>query len=92
MTIRDICMMHPELALEDLSDAFPADTWVRQVADNLGCTATSDSEIKAFFRERCRKREIEITLFAAGMWYLGANALPILVKEFLPKYEIAATE
>jgi hypothetical protein len=92
MTIRDICMMQPGIVLKDFSDVFPVDTWVRQVAAILGCKATSDSEIKVFFQERCSECGTNITLFAAGMWYLGANALTILVNDFLGTFEIPADE
>ena len=67
MTIRDISMMQPGLILEDFNDVFPVDTWVRQTAKMLGCGATSsDSEIKAFFRQRYSECDADITLFAAG--------------------------
>ena len=93
MTIRDICMMQSGLILEDFGDVFPVDTWVRQTAKMLGCEAkSSDSEIKAFFRQRCSECDSDITLFNAGMWYLGANALTILVDDFLETYEITAGE
>lgn len=92
MTLRDICMLQTGLILEEFSDMFPVDTWVRQAAVVLGCTATSDLGIKAFFRERCSECGVDITLFAAGMWYLGANALEILVKDVLGTCEIPAGE
>lgn len=92
MTIRDICIMQSGLILEGFNDVFPVDTWVRQTAKMLGCNVTSDSEIKAFFRQRCSECGVDITLFAAGMWYLGANALTILVNDFLGTYDIPAGE
>lgn len=92
MTIRDICMMHPGLVLKDFSNVFPVDTWVRQVAAMLGCCATSDSGIKTFFQERCSECGVDVTLFAAGMWYVGANAMRILVNDFLGIYEIPLSE
>ena len=90
MTLRDICMMQPGVVLDDVSDVFPIDTWVKQTAKLLGCEAKSDSEIKAFFRKRCSECGVDIMLFAAGMWYLGANALAILVNDFIGTYEIPA--
>lgn len=92
MTLRDICMMQSGVVLDDVSDVFPIDTWVKQTAKLLGCEVKSDSEIKAFFRKRCSECDVDIMLFAAGMWYLGANALTILVDDFLGKYEIPAGE
>ncbi len=90
MTIRDICMMNPDLAAENVSNTFPVDTWVRQVAVMLGCKAQNDSEIKAFFQERCSECDIDVSLFAAGMWYLGANALKVLVDDFLGNHELTS--
>jgi hypothetical protein len=54
-----------------------------------------DDEIavaKAFFQNRCTECGVDITLFAAGMWYLGANALTILVDDFLKTFDIPAGE
>lgn len=87
MTIRDICMQR-ELVPEDFGYVFPVDTWVRQMAPMLGCRATTDAGIKAFFRNQCTDCGVDIMLFAAGMWYLGTNAQTILVEDFLGKYEI----
>lgn len=92
MTIRDICMMQPGLILEDSNDVFPVDIWVRRIAEMLGCDAKKASGIKLFFQERCTEYGIDITLFAAGMWYLGANSLTILVNDFIGAYEIPAVE
>jgi hypothetical protein len=58
----------------------------------LGCKGASDSGIKEFFRERCSECGIDIMLYAAGMWYLGANALTILVNDVLGRCEIPAGE
>ena len=92
MTIRDICMMQRGLMLTDSCDVFPVDTWVRQTAEKLGCEAKGDLEIKEFFQKRCTECGADITLFAAGMWYLGTKALTILVDDFLGTYEIPAEE
>ena len=92
MTIRDICMMQRGLMLTDSCDVFPVDTWVRQTAEKLGCEAKGDLEIKEFFKKRCTECGADITLFAAGMWYLGTKALTILVDDFLGTYEIPAEE
>ena len=92
MTIRDICMMQRGLMLTDFCDVFPVDTWVRQTAEKLGCEAKGDLEIKEFFQKRCTECGADITLFAAGMWYLGTKALTILVDDFLGTYEIPAEE
>jgi hypothetical protein len=89
MTIRDLGMMHPSLISQDFEIVFPVDTWVRRTSRLLGCDSKNDIGIKRYFIRECQRCGVDVLLFAAGMWYLGANALDVLTEEFLGSHQIA---
>jgi hypothetical protein len=88
LVMRDIGLMNAGLIREGFDAAFPVDTWVKQLAGKLGCTATTEVGIKKYFIEQCEQASVTPTLFAAGLWYLGYNTLDILLKYFLGEHEI----
>ena len=71
---------------DNLLDAFPVDTWIRQVAIKLGCTVDpkiednkADRKVKIYFIEKCEKYGISSFEVAQGAWYLGFAAFDILL-------------
>jgi hypothetical protein len=88
MTIRDLGILHPNLISADFEVVFPVDTWVRKVATHLGCLAKTDPEIKRYFIRECEQHGVNVILFVAGMWYLGANSLTVLVREYLGRHPL----
>lgn len=92
MTIRDLGMMNPGLIRMEFGNVFPVDTWVRRVALLLDCDAESAGEIKSFFQQKCDEAGIDIMLFAAGMWYVGANSLRVVFEDFIGQFRIPPRE
>ncbi|MBW8051891.1 MAG: hypothetical protein FVQ77_16450 [Cytophagales bacterium] len=86
--IRDIYLINSGLKIKkpdksDLRKAFPVDTWVKQVADQLGCQSDKDEDIKDYFINMCEKHGIDTLKTAVGLWYLGYNSLDILINNCL---------
>ncbi len=91
--IRDIILLNHEnenISYDSLNKklAFPIDTWVRQIANKLKQKPfKSDDSIKKYLIAECEKFNLNSLKVAAGIWYLGANSLGILI-ENLEKIEI----
>ena len=86
-TIRDVMLISSDLSIrdEDYMMAFPVDTWVRKIALELEYAdkddeKITDREIKERLIEKSRKFKVDPLKFAAGLWYLGANSLDLLLK------------
>ncbi len=71
--------------------AFPVDTWVAQLAKTFNKEINTDKldEVKEEMLNICFNNKINPLEFAAGLWYVGANSLDILMTEFLGKYKIS---
>ena len=78
--IRDIGLLNPGLINSKYEYAFPVDTWVRQISKEKFGLEAKDSEIKKFFIEKCKAVRQDPLKFAAGIWYLGFNALDIALE------------
>ena len=81
--IRDIGILNPGLVSRDYRFAFPVDTWVRQLAMKLGIDGADDEAIKSLLIEECCRYKADPLLFAAGLWYMGFNAVDILIDRCL---------
>ncbi|MHB0958293.1 MAG: hypothetical protein ACYC0X_12505 [Pirellulaceae bacterium] len=57
------------------------------MAKKLGCTATTEEDIKRCFIDHCEQASVAPPLFAAGLWYLGFNSLDILIDHFLGEHD-----
>ena len=81
--IRDIGLMNPEIKItkESCVYVFPIDTWVKKVADKLGCKERDYSRIKKCLCDSIPDN-INILKVAAGSWYLGTKSLEILLENF----------
>ncbi len=82
--IRDIALINSGLINKnDYKMAFPVDTWVRKIAlAKFGCTEKdSDEQIKIHLIKKCKECNVNPLKFAAGLWYLGANSLDLLVEK-----------
>ena len=103
LIIRDICLLNQlppnigpsilnsDTARADLRRVFPVDTWVRKIARKIGwddAYEVADEEIKDFFLDRCENRNP--AKVAAGIWYLGFNALDLFIDRVLIKYRLDA--
>ena|SRR5579863_9452042 len=61
----------------------PIDTWVKQVADAIGITETTDQKIlvvKEKIIASCLEAEVSPLLFNAGAWMVGANAFRLIIE------------
>ena len=74
--LRDIILLNPALRVEHQSLAFPIDTWVLKIAKKLGCNSDNHQEVREYFIDRLDG--MSVAKVAAGLWYLGFNALDIL--------------
>ena len=84
--LRDICFAY-KLELTDKQQLIylqPVDTWVRQVAVELGipgCTQeTHEIEVVEPIVSYCLQNHISPLLFNAGAWYVGARSFNLLLE------------
>lgn len=82
-TLRDICLLNPDLEIDDYGLVFPIDTWARQVCEKI-FKYENDMEIKDFFVQQCTGG-FDFLKVSAGIWYLGANSLDLLVDIYKKK-------
>lgn len=85
--IRDIALIDPEIKIDDYKMAFPVDTWVRRIANKLGCEG-NDDKIKDCLVRKCREHHVDPLKFAAGIWFMGFHSLEILMDDCLGGVEI----
>lgn len=84
--LRDICFIYKiePLDKEQLLYLQPVDTWVRQVAIELGipgCTdETNTKEVVTPIVDFCVKNHISPLLFNAGAWYVGAKSFKFILE------------
>jgi hypothetical protein len=78
-TIRDILLMNPKITVTDANICFPVDTWVKQIANKLGCSSDNPEEIKKYFIDTCTMKKLSPLKINAGIWYIGFNSLEILL-------------
>ncbi len=76
-TLRDICLLNPDLEIDNYELVFPIDTWARQVSKKI-FEYENDTEIKDFFIKQCEKG-FNFLKVSAGIWYLSANSLELLI-------------
>jgi len=80
--LRDIILLS-NINLKDINDlkyAFPVDTWIAQVATKLlnkSFDVKKPNKLKNYVLKNFSKKNLPY--MAAGLWYLGANSLEILV-------------
>ena len=79
-TLRDIGLLNPNLIKNNYRYAFPIDTWVKQIANNIGCTSKELNEVRACLLIKCEEEKIDPLKFASGLWYLGFNSLELLLE------------
>jgi hypothetical protein len=85
--IRDVYLfLRSRDELKDISNVsdvewafvFPVDTWVRQLAEKLGCSETaSDTDIRTTFLKLCRDGGHDPGKVAAGLYYAGSESFDI---------------
>lgn len=76
-TLRDICLLNPNLKIDNYELVFPIDTWARQVSEKI-FEYENDMDIKGFFIKQCTK-DFDFLKVSAGIWYIGANSLDLLI-------------
>ena len=83
--IRDILLMNPNIKIneKEYRYAFPVDRWVRKISSKLGCSNKNDDDLKECLIGKCREYHVYPLKFAAGIWYVGANSLEILLEKCL---------
>ena len=88
--IRDIGILNPKIKIkkEDYKLAFPIDTWVKQIANRLGCKSKKNNEIKNYLIKICYESKVDPLKVAAGLWFLGTHSLDILLENCLSQKEI----
>ncbi len=81
--IRDIYLLNPEISTKGINNslAFPIDTWVRQITDKLDPKLTNDEDRKEFLINKSNEFGYNPLKVAAGIWYLGANSLDLLIEK-----------
>jgi hypothetical protein len=88
--LRDTCLVYglePRVKREDLLYVFPLDTWVKQVAINMGITSRpargernsegAQERVKTHTIRACLDAGVSPLLFNAGAWYIGARAFDL---------------
>jgi len=87
--IRNVGLMNHGVVRGDYEMAFPVDTWVRKVASGLEPDDNAtDEAIRSSFIKKCEEEGIDPLKFAAGLWYLGAHSLDVLLKYCLAETDI----
>ena len=75
--LRDVILMNPELAIDNVSLVFPVDVWVSKIAKRFGCESEDHDEIRSFFIKQMPV--MSVAKIAAGLWYLGFHSLEIVL-------------
>lgn len=86
--IRDAGLLNPGIVKENHELAFPVDTWVKKIAQKIGCNKESTEEIKKYLIKKCKDEKIDPLKFAAGLWFLGFHSLDILIENCLCKIKL----
>jgi len=81
-TLRDIGLLNPGLIKDNYRYAFPIDTWVKKIAEKIGCTSENRNEVRTCLLRKCREENINPLKFASGLWYLGFNSLDLLLENY----------
>lgn len=82
---------------DEWASVFPVDTWVRTVAEKLGCPPTgSDTAIKNYFVRLCRDPSTRQVTYdpakvAAGLFFVGNSSLDILTNQILPQVDLRSS-
>lgn len=84
--LRDVTLvsdLEPTIRPESYIYFQPIDTWVKQVADAIDITETTDRKlpvVKEKIIACCLEARVSPILFNAGAWMIGANAFRLLIE------------
>jgi hypothetical protein len=85
--LRDVTLvsnLEPTIQPESYIYLQPIDTWVKQVADAIDITDTTDRKlhkVKEKIIACCLEARVSPLLFNAGAWMIGANAFRLLIEQ-----------